>query len=130
MNDIVVPELLEYGDWALFLLRVWIALLFGWSGWLHISNPRERGENIEMSPRATVVLGAVELGGAILLAIGLWDQLAAAALALVMVGAIYKKMLVWKTGLWGDDSGGWYDEVLYLICNLVIVVTGGGSVGL
>ncbi|HUP19009.1 MAG TPA: DoxX family protein [Gemmatimonadota bacterium] len=124
------PALLDFVDLALYLLRVWIAILFGWSGWAHLRKPRERGESIGMPPAATAALGAVELAGAILLVVGLWVQPAAAALAAVMLGAIFQKAVVWKSGFWGDDSQGWYYEVLYLLCNLVILTTGGGSIGL
>jgi len=124
------PALLDFADLSLFLLRVWIAILFGWSGWSHVRKPRERGESLGMPPAATAALGALELAGAILLVIGLWVQPAAIALAAVMLGAIAKKALVWKTGFWGEDSQGWYYEVLYLVCNLVILTTGGGSIGI
>jgi putative oxidoreductase len=123
-------SLLDYADLALFLLRVWIAILFGASGWAHLRKPRERAESIGLPPAATAALGAVELAGAVLLVAGLWVQPAAAALAAVMLGAIAKKAFVWKTGFWGEESQGWYYEVLYLLCNLVILTTGGGSIGL
>ena len=124
------PFLLELSDLALFLLRIWIAVLFGWSGWLHVTDPRERGKSIGLSPAATEVLGAVELVGAALLVAGLWTQVAAVALIAVMLGAIAKKAFVWKTGLWGKESSqGWYYEVLYLLCLLVISATDGGSIG-
>jgi len=125
------PALLELSDLALFLLRVWIAILFGWSGWSHVAEPRERGKSIGMSPAATAALGAVELLGAVLLVVGLWVQVASAAFAVVMLGAIAKKAFVWKSGFWGRESSpGWYYEALYLLCNLVILTTGGGSIGL
>ena len=132
MSDVpLFPSLLEFSDLALFLLRVWIALLFGSSGWSHVRGPRERGESLGMSPAATVGLGAVELFGALLLVVGVWVQVAAAVLAAVMLGAIAKKAFVWKTGFWGKESTqGWYYEVLYFLCNLVFLTTGGGSIGL
>jgi putative oxidoreductase len=131
MNAPLFPSLFELADLALFLLRVWIALLFGWSGWTHAANPRERGKSIGMSPTATAALGAAELLGAALLVLGIQVQAAAALLAAVMLGAIAKKAFVWKTGFWGKEgSQGWYYEVLYLLCNFVLVATGGGSIGL
>ena len=124
------PFLLELSDLALFLLRIWIAVLFGWSGWSHVTDPRERGKSIGIPPAATAVLGAVELIGAVLLVAGLWTQVAAAALIAIMLGAIAKKAFVWKTGFWGKESSqGWYYEVLYLVCLLVISATAGGSIG-
>ncbi len=130
MNDVLFPALLDYSDLALFLLRIWLAILFGWSGWSHVTKPRERAKSIEMSPGATFVVGAVEVIASVLLVIGLWDQAAAAALTIVMLGAIYKKVFAWKTGFWGGQSMGWYYEVLYILCNVVIVTTGGGSIGI
>ena len=118
-------------DPALFLLRVWIAILFGWSGWSHVRKPRERGESIGMSPAATAALGAVELAGAVLLVLGIGVEIASAALIAVMLGAIAKKALVWKTGFWGRESShGWYYEILYLLCNFVLLASGGGSIRL
>lgn len=131
MTDVpLLPSLLDFADLALFLLRVWIALLFGWSGWGHLRKPRERGESLGMPPTATAALGAVELAAAILLVLGLWVQPAALLLAAVMVGATFKKAFAWKTGFWGENSQGWYYEVLYLLCNVVIATTGGGSIGI
>lgn len=115
---------------ALLLLRWMIAAVFATSGWSHFRNPAERGESIGMSAGATRLLGAVELLGAALLVIGLWDQAAAAALILVMLGAIHRKIFVWGVGFWGEESNGWYYDLLYLVCNLVILTTGGGAIGL
>lgn len=129
MDDVLVPALLEFSDLALLLLRLMIAMVFGSSGWSHVTRPKDRAEDLGMSPAATFVVGAVEVVGAALLVIGLFDQLAAAALIAVMLGAIYKKMVVWKTGFWGNESQGWYYDLLYLVCNLVIVTTGGGAIG-
>lgn len=122
------PELAVFTDPALLLLRIMIALVFGVSGWGHVRDPKGRAESIGMSSAFTLALGWVELVGAIALVIGLAVQVAAALLAGVMLGAIYKKMFVWKTGLWGGGAGeGWYYEVLYLVCNLVLIATAGGG---
>ena len=132
MTDLpLFPSLLEFSDLALFLLRVWIAVLFGSSGWSHLTRPRERGKSIGMPPAVTAVLGAVELAGAALLILGVWTQVAAGLLIAVMLGAIAKKAFVWKSGFWGKESSqGWYYDALYLVCNLVLLTTGGGSIGL
>lgn len=126
----IVPALGDFTDISLLLLRLWIALLFGWSGWSHAKAPRERGESMGLSSTATLTLGVVELVAALLLVIGLWDQIAAVAIVMIMLGAIQKKAFVWKTGLWGKESKGWYYDALYLICALVILTTGGGSIGI
>lgn len=124
------PQLGALGDLALFLLRLLIAALFATSGWSHLTKPAERGESIGMPAPVTFVIGAVELLAAIALVLGVFMQIAALLLIGVMLGAIYKKAFVWKTGFWGEDSKGWYYELLYLACNLVFLTIGAGSIAL
>lgn len=114
-------------DAALFALRLMMAAMFGSSGWSHLTRPGERADSIGMSEGFTLGLGVVEVVAAASLALGAWPQIGALALSVVMLGAIRKKMFVWKTGLWGEKGHGWYYELLYLVCNLVILATGGGS---
>lgn len=123
-----LPEV--FTDIALLLLRWMIAAIFLSSGWSHFTEPVERGESIGMSPAATRFLGAVEILAPALLIVGLWDQAAAAALVVVMLGAIHRKIFVWEMSFWGEDSNGWYHDLLYLVCNLVIIATGGGAIGI
>lgn len=117
-------------DVSLLLLRLMLAAVFAKSGWSHVRNPEERGESIGLPPAATFTLGAVEVTGSAMLVVGLWPQLAALALMAVMLGAIYKKMFVWKTGFWGEDGGGWYYDLFYFVANLVVLATGGGAIAI
>lgn len=126
----LVPQLAEYGDLALFLLRVVIALIFLSSGWSHLKSPVERGESIGLPPVVTRALGAAQVAAGVMLILGLWVQVAAAVLIGVMLGALYKKIFVWKKGFWGEGGGGWYDELVYLAANLVFLTTGGGGIGI
>jgi putative oxidoreductase len=45
---------------------------------------------------------------------------------LVMLGALQKKIFVWKTGFWGKDGLGWNYEFILISMLLVILCTGGG----
>ncbi|MGI9038791.1 MAG: DoxX family protein [Gemmatimonadota bacterium] len=121
------PELAELTDIALLLLRLLIGLLFAKSGWSHLQKPEERGESIGFSPGFTRVLGFAEFAAGIGIAVGLLPQISAFVIMGVMFGAIYKKLFAWKTGFWGEDNGGWFYDVLYLVCAFVIATTGGGS---
>jgi len=60
------------------------------------------------------------------LALGTLTQLAAIGLILIMLGAIQKKIFVWKTGFWGHRAYGWHYDLMLVVMNLVIVATGGG----
>jgi putative oxidoreductase len=61
------------------------------SGWKHLSNPAERGKDIEMSKVFTAFPGAAELVGGVGVTFGLFTQLAAIGLILIMLGAIQKR---------------------------------------
>ncbi len=126
----LIPEPGALADVALLLLRLMIAAVFGTSGWSHATRPKERAASIEMSPAFTLALGVVELVGATSLVLGLYPQIGAVLLIGVMLGAIHKKMFAWKTGFWGEEGQGWYYDLLYLVCNLVILTTGGGAITL
>lgn len=126
----LIPELGALADVALLLLRLMVAAVFGTSGWSHVTRPKERAASIEMSPAFTLALGVVELVGATSLVLGLHPQIGAILLIGVMLGAIHKKMFAWKTGFWGEEGQGWYYDLLYLVCNLVILTTGGGAITL
>lgn len=123
----VFPELAGLTDVALLLLRLMIAAIFATSGWSHMTKPKERAESIGMSPTFTLALGVVELLGAASIALGVYPQLGAIVLIGVMLGAIRTKMFVWRTGFWGDEGQGWYYDLLYLVCCLVILATAGGA---
>ncbi|HEY7615011.1 MAG TPA: DoxX family protein [Gemmatimonadales bacterium] len=122
-----IPALLELDDLALLLLRLIVGAVFVTSGWSHAKDPVARGKSIEMSPAFTRALGIAEVVGGLGVALGVLTQLAALGLILVMLGAIQKKIFVWRTGFWGKHgTDGWhYDLMLTLMC-LVIATTAGG----
>ena len=125
------PELTRFTDVALLLLRLMVALVFGSSGWSHLTHPDERSKSIGMSKSFTLFLGAAELAGSLGVAFGVLPQVAALGLILVMLGAIQKKISVWQTGFWGKHgTDGWHYDLMIVIMNLVIIATGGGRLGI
>jgi putative oxidoreductase len=81
-----------------------------------------------MSKSFTIVLGTAQLLGGLGVVSGVFAQLAAIGLILVMLGAIQRKIFVWHTGFWGKSgTNGWSYETMLIVMNLVILTTGGGS---
>jgi len=124
----VIPGAMHFANLSLFLLRLMVAAVFGTSGYSHLKSPRERAESMGMSVGFTVFLGVAELAGSMALVLGVLTQWAALGLILIMCGAIYKKIVVWKTGFWGEKSMGWHYDLMFVVMNLVIFCTGGGQI--
>jgi putative oxidoreductase len=122
------PQLTNFADAGFLLLRLMVAIIFAASGWGHLKDPEGRSKSIGMSKGFTVFLGVAELAGALGVAFGVLTQLAAAGLILLMLGAIQKKMFLWKTGFWGKHgTDGWHYDLMLVIMNLTIIVTNGGK---
>jgi putative oxidoreductase len=125
-----IPIAAQCTHWSLFLLRIVVAIVFGASGYSHLKSPRERAQSVGMPVPVTIFLGAAELAGAIALAIGFLTQWAALGLIFIMLGAVYKKIVEWHTGFWGEKSMGWHYDLLFIVMNLVIITTGGGRIAI
>jgi putative oxidoreductase len=127
----IFPQLAQFTDFALLLLRIMVGLVFITSGWNHLKSPEARSKDIGMSKGFTIFLGAAEIAGSLGIIFGVLTQLAAASLILLMLGAIQKKIFVWRTGFWGDSgTNGWSYDTMLVIMSLVIVTTGGGNLSL
>ncbi len=124
--NLTFPSLLSLEDASLFVLRLVVAIVFGASGYFHLRDPAGRAKSIELSPTATLGIGAAEALGSIGLVTGVLIQLAALGLILVGLGAIQKKAFKWKTGFWGEKASGWHYDLMLVAMNLVIVATAGG----
>lgn len=123
----MIPYSPNFFDTALLLLRLMVGVIFAASGWAHIKDPQGRSQSIGMSKGFTMILGIAELAGALGVVFGVLTQIAAIGLILLMLGAIQKKLFVWRTGFWGKNGtdGAHYDLMLALMC-LVIVASDGG----
>src|SRR5207248_5067877 len=109
----IFPQLTQFTDVALLLLRVMVGVVFITSGCNHLKAPEARSKDIGMSKGFTIFLGAAEVAGTLGVIFGVLTQLAAAGLILLMLGAIQKKIFVWRTGFWGESgTNGWsYDTM-------------------
>jgi len=121
------PQLARFIDLGLILMRLTVGLVFVTSGYSHLKNPAARAKSIGMSKPFTIFLGVAEAAGGLGVAVGVLTQLAAFGLILIMFGSIQKKIFVWHTGFWGEKASGWHYDLLFVVMNLVIAFTNGGS---
>jgi putative oxidoreductase len=124
---VMFPQLAHFTDLGLLLLRLMVGLVFITSGYSHLKDPKARSKSIEMSKGFTVFLGIAEIGGTLGVAFGVFTQLAAFGLIVLMLGAIGKKIFSWHTGFWGEKTYGWHYDLMFILMNLVIAFTDGGQ---
>lgn len=121
------PQLARFTDLGLLLMRLMIGVVFVASGYSHLKDPGTRGKSIGMGKGFTIFLGVAEVAGGLGVTSGVFTQLAAIGLLLIMLGAIQKKIFVWHTGFWGEKASGWHYDLLFVVMNLVILSTNGGA---
>ena len=120
----------QFTDYGLLFLRIMAGAVYADSGYSDLKDPEARSKSIEMPKGFTIFLGVAEVAGGAGVVFGVFQQLAAIGLILVMLGAVQKKLFVWKTGFWGKDGLGWSYESTLISILLVIVCTGGGKLAL
>jgi putative oxidoreductase len=113
-------------DYGLVFLRIMTGAIYANSGYNDLKDPDTRSKSIGTPKSFTMFLAAAELAGGVGLILGVLQQLAAIGLILIMLGAIQKKMFVWKTGFWGKDGFGWSYDTMLISMLLVILFTNGG----
>ena len=119
-------DLSHLTDYGLVLMRLMAGAIFADSGYDDLKDPDARSKSIGLPKTFTIFLAVAEVAGGLGIILGVLQQLAAIGLILIMLGAIQKKVFVWKTGFWGKDGPGWYYESTLISMLLVILFTDGG----
>lgn len=123
LHEIYLP----YPNIALLLLRLIVGIIFIAGGWLHARDPEGRSKSIGMSKSFTLFLGVAEIAGGLGVAFGVLVSWASIGLILIMLGAIYKKAVVWKSGFWGKGSQGWHYDLMIALVLFVLLTVGPGT---
>lgn len=119
-------HLTQLTDYGLLFLRVMAGASYIGSGHTDLKDLDARAKSIGMSRAFTIFLAVAEIAGGAGVILGVFQQLAAIGLILIMLGAIQKKIFVWKTGFWGKTGFGWSYELTLISMLLVILFTDGG----
>ena len=115
---------------ALLFLRILLAIMFIDSGRLHLADPKGRGEGLGLSKNLIVVTGIGNVVSGILVLLGLFTQLGALIMIGIMLGAIYCKVFIWHTGLYGEQNNGCYYDLLLMAGAGILLVYGAGSLSI
>ncbi len=122
-------QLLQYNDAGLLLLRIAVAVIFLYHGLPKLSKSKVMSQMMGMPAGMIFMLGIFETLAALGLALGIYTQLSALVLGVVMVGAIGTKMMKWGVPFSAMDKTGWEFDFILLFASLSILLGGGGSIG-
>jgi putative oxidoreductase len=120
-------HLAEFTDYGLLFLRVMAGAVYVDSGYNDLKDLDGRSKGLGLSKGFTLFIAVAEIAGGTAVILGVLQQLAAIGLILIMLGAIQKKAMVWKTGFWGTNGLGWSYEVMLISMLVLILITDGGN---
>ncbi len=123
-------QLTQYNDIGLLVLRLAVAIIFIYHALPKLKNAKSMAQMVGMPAGMILMLGLVEFVASIGLIVGLYTQLAALLLAIVMVGAIGMKMMKWHVPFAAMDKTGWEFDLILLAANIAILFGGDGAIGI
>jgi putative oxidoreductase len=133
---VLFPGLAEHAEWGLLALRVAVGVIFIVHGWPKITGGRGMaaamggGEAKPVMVGVFTLQGVVEVGGGVLMILGVLTQLVALAFAIIMIGAILLKNAMWKTGFFSQQTTGWEFDFVLLAANVLLFLTGPGEIAI
>lgn len=118
----------NYSDWGLLAMRLSIGAIFIVHGQAKLGTWQIQPNGQMKASMASIMklLSIAEPLGGIALVAGFLTQLAALGLILIMLGALYFKIKVWKAPFKGDNATGWEFDLILLAGNLVLLTSGPG----
>jgi len=126
----MLEQLLQYNDVGLLLLRITIAVIFIYHGLPKLSKAKAMSAMMGMPAGMIFMLGMVEILASLGIAFGVFTQVSALLLAIVMVGAIGTKIMKWNVPFAAMDKTGWEFDLILLFASIAILLGGGGSIGI
>src|SRR3989338_8829310 len=87
-----------YGDLAIFILRLVLGIIFIYHAIPKLKNPGGMAGALNVPAVFPFILGLAEGLAGLALILGLYTQIAALVIAIVMVGAIFTKILKFHVG--------------------------------
>jgi len=127
-----MAPLQDFADWGFLGLRLALGAIFishGLSkhGMWKVAPSEQMSRGMLNTLR---FLSVAEPVGALCVMFGLFTQIAAAGLALVMIGATYFKMFKWKTGFVAQNRLGWEFDLILFAASMALFLNGAGGISL
>jgi len=126
----MILELNQFGDISFLVLRLVIAAIFIYHAMPKLKGAKMMSQAMGMPAGMIFMLGGIEFLSSLGMIFGVYVQVAAFLLAMVMIGAIYFKTAKWHIPFGAMDKTGWEFDLILLAANIILLVNGGGALGI
>ncbi len=125
-------QLLQFHDIGLLALRLVLGIIFLVHGFPKFKNAggMAQGFGIPTMSFLFTFLAFVEVVAGALAIVGLYVQFAAFVFLIIMIGAMWFKLTKWHVPFIATNNTGWEFDLLIFASSLVLLLSGGGSIGL
>src|SRR3989338_1428859 len=123
-------KLNQFGDISFLVLRLIIAAIFIYHAMPKLKGAKMMSQAMGMPAGMIFMLGGIEFLSSLGMILGVYVQIAAFLLVMVMIGAIYFKTAKWHIPFGAMDKTGWEFDLILLAANIILLVNGGGSIGI
>lgn len=123
-------QLMQYNNIGLLILRLAVAAIFIYHAMPKVKDAKGMAAMVGMPAGMVLMLGMVEMLASLGLILGVYAQLSALLLGIIMVGAIGMKMMKWGVPFGAMDKTGWEFDLILLAASIVILLSGGGTIGI
>lgn len=117
----MILPLFAFGDAGIFVLRLAIGLIFLIHGMKKL--------NGKMGGFMTFI-GVAEIIGGVAILVGFLTQMAALGIAIIMLGALYKKIVAWRIPFTAMNQTGWEFDFILLAGCITLMTLGSGAYGI
>lgn len=121
-------ELSMYGDLGLLIIRLALGAVFLAHGPAKLMDTKGTAKGTGLSKNMVMLVGIAETFAAAAMITGLWTNLAALIIIVVMAGAIYFKTQKWGKKFTGEN--GWELDFTVMAAAIAVLLVGTGSYGL
>lgn len=117
----MIAELSQYGETGLWILQAVVGIIFIIHGRMKLQNPGQVAAAYGAPAFVGAIHGAVEVMAGIALIANQLVHVAAGVTALIMLGAIFFKIIKWKMPFMAIAGTGWEFDLVLLAASLVIL---------
>jgi len=116
--------------WGLLVLRVFLGIVFVYHGMPKLMMSGKMAKGMGWANGSVVLLGLVELLSGLALVLGLYAEIGALLVGIIMLGALWHKMFKWKVPFFAMDKTGWEFDFILLGAAVAILFLGAGAISL